>query len=153
MKVLVAKVRSSYLYPRLDHVLFRHKTGFSSFYGKLRKRNRPLRGTTVTCTGVTQSLPVRKILWNMEAVRLNYWGSCPGFPVYWGNYHCTAFLFWPLSSCIVGSLVSILAQRAGSAVPIHEDRMSFSFEKRPLGLQQNYVLFTSSAAGSFMKIS
>lgn len=145
MKVLAAKVRSSYLYPVWITCCFVTKLVFPVSMGNYAKENRAMRGITVTCTAVTQS-PLEKYcgIWK----RLNYWGSCPGFLVYWGNYHCTAFLFWPLSSCIVGSFVSILylTQRAGSAVPIHEDGMSFyAFEKRPLALQQSSTVLTQSS--------
>ena len=62
--------RSSYLYSSLDHVLFRHKTGFSCFYGKLHKRKS--HDVWHHCHvyrhlhNVTQSLPFGKILRIME---------------------------------------------------------------------------------------
>ena len=70
MKVLAVKVRVLIYTPVWITCCFVTKLVFPVSVGNYAKGNRALRETTVTCTAVMQSLPVRKILWSMEAVEL-----------------------------------------------------------------------------------
>ena len=70
MKVLAVKVRVLIYTPVWITCCFVTKLVFPVSVGNYAKGNRALRETTVTCTAVMQSLPVRKILWRMEAVEL-----------------------------------------------------------------------------------